>query len=425
MKWSILATVLILLAGSLFSWQQQREVRCLEEVVHVLSLEAEALGITSEDLLISNRVSRQRENRSERVGLFLEKLIEFTKKQEEWEDESSEDMQEEMMFLEELVKLSAMDLKELLLQMLNRNDLKDEGYFNWMIYVFSKMLVDDSPRSVLELFSQTGDARLTNDGIYRDLLPQALGKLAAEDPQAAFAWMKENEERFPEMSENEQKISLLETVAREDMTLALSLLDEIKVEEGLHEDFLGQLASSAGDVAAADAILTKMRGLGEGEEIDRLGSLADSPFFRDFAQATTWLEKVQPTEEEAAQIVSNMKFYQTEGDIVKWLDWIGEKMPEKAQQVAAQRYIGQWAQQDHRAVGAWLNEQKSGAMKSAAVASFAKTLAPHEPASAAEWAETLPEGKMRESALKDVYRSWSRIDEAAAGEFAEKHHLKR
>lgn len=429
MKWSIIVTVLILFAGSFFSWQQHTEVRRLEEVVQVLSIEAENLGTNSEELLSSNRVGHQREDRSARVRVFLGKLIDFAKLQKEMKDNPSPEFREQMMVvLGELAELSAMDLKELVTQMQSHEGMDDDTR-NGMLAFCVMMLINDSPRSALELLAQTDSALQKNRGMADNLLSTALGKWAAEDPQAALAWMRENEKRFPNLAKDDQKIKMIQVVAQSDMTLTLSLLDEVVLKDDNGESFR-RIVGMTSDAAGADAILAKWRSIDANDEKynvynSALQELGQSTFFNDFEKATAWFNESDLSEREASEVTLNIQYSNIKNDVGKWLNWMDAKLDEKSAKHTTKQMIPQWTNQDHRAVGEWLNEQKDGDMKNTAIESYAETLAPHEPAIAAEWVETLPEGKIRERALQGVYRRWAAQDEAAGKAFAEKHGLKK
>jgi len=87
-----------------------------------------------------------------------------------------------------------------------------------------------------------------------------------------------------------------------------------------------------------------------------------------------------------------------------------------------------WTEKDYQAAGTWLTQAADGPAKQAAVASYAKTVAPYEPETAAQWAITLPPGRTRIIALQTVYEKWPKNDPAAkeaAEAFAEKHGIMR
>ena len=87
-----------------------------------------------------------------------------------------------------------------------------------------------------------------------------------------------------------------------------------------------------------------------------------------------------------------------------------------------------WTEKDYQAAGTWLTQAADSPAKQAAVASYAKTVAPYDPETAVQWAVTLPPGRTRLIALQTIYQKWPKeepADKAAAEAFAEKHDIPR
>ena len=69
---------------------------------------------------------------------------------------------------------------------------------------------------------------------------------------------------------------------------------------------------------------------------------------------------------------------------------------------AVTRFSGIWTQTDHKSAGEWLADLPNGPTKVAAVAGFAKAVAPFEPDAAMEWAQTLPPGPARDTTIREI-----------------------
>jgi hypothetical protein len=139
--------------------------------------------------------------------------------------------------------------------------------------------------------------------------------------------------------------------------------------------------------------------------------------------SSAWLQSAALTQKETESLIDGMGWWQAKSDTGKWIDWMHGKLPEERFKPKVQEMIGNWARQDHKAAGEWINASKDAPVREAAAGTYAITVAPYEPDSAAQWAETLPAGKDRDEAFKTIHSEWKKKDQEAAAEFAKKHGL--
>ena len=140
-----------------------------------------------------------------------------------------------------------------------------------------------------------------------------------------------------------------------------------------------------------------------------------------YAATTAWLAAAKPSPGECEFIADGLFYNNTKADSGKWLEWMGQNLPPDQLHNRITPLMKAWTTQDYRAAGEWLAATPDSATKPAAVASYAMTVAPYEPATAAQWAETLPADSKREELLHQIHYDWKIRDPAAAAVFAKKH----
>ncbi|MGE9267921.1 MAG: hypothetical protein ACQKBY_07470 [Verrucomicrobiales bacterium] len=413
MKWSLGVSLVLLVLGAFWLGRQGREVTELREKLVLLGDRAVVLGTSAEDLLASGRVSRPRDDREARVRRLVDDLFDLAKRQEEMGLAGGEvDPEATGRLLRDLAGLSAMDLQELVRQLRDRDEVGAEMR-NGMLMMCLMMLAQDSPQSALVLLEEGAGDLGDETMLSQFLLPQVLGRMAMEDPVAAVAWLKANGEKFEGLDEKQLGRNILQSTAREDVLLALSLVEDLGVKR---EEGLQMIGNQVRDVAGAEALL---RAGGDGGLRERIiADLAGSALAGDFEKTSAWLQEGGLSKAEVGLFAEGLNYYRTQGETQQWLEWMGGNLEQEDLAGNVEHLLGDWAEEDYGAAGEWLEGLEKGSLREAAAGTYATKLAPHFPEKAAKWVEEVPAGKARESLAKVIYQQWRQSDERAAAAFA-------
>ena len=152
-------------------------------------------------------------------------------------------------------------------------------------------------------------------------------------------------------------------------------------------------------------------------------SLLRNSFYDGFENATRWIENAGFSQQELESFANLVHFISPE-DCGKYLDWLLRTVPtEKIASHAVPQHFFDWVTADYQAAGRWLEAAPEGPAKTAAIATYARTLSPYHPETAAQWAITLPPGEARDEILRQIHQSWLKADPAGASAFAKTHGL--
>jgi hypothetical protein len=433
MKISLLIAALILIGTSFFGWSGQQRLTAAREDHARLVEEAERLGIDAAEGASGSVQSVHAKSRRDEGGdktaeakAFAAKLVAFAKEMEEMQKSGTqpdESMQKRIFeILDGMLALDGSQLKILVAELRVAPGLNDEmrtGILGFAVM----MLANDHPAAALALFTESSEL-MKDAGSSRHVISSALARWAQDDPMAALEWIRKNSKEHPDLVTDQTKRSVLAGAARQDPGLAFSLLGELDAKDrtmavhGIAESAttseqrkavlmsLREHMKTLGPDAAASLSASTLNALGQG--VSQEGHEA----------ALAWLEGAGLSPEEKAAFAQGVQPWQAKGETGKWIEWMSKELPAEQTTQRVTLFMNQWARDDFKAAGQWLNNFQDGAAKDAAVKSYADTVAPYEPASAAEWALTLPEGQERKDLLTKIHGEWKSKDEAAAAEFA-------
>jgi hypothetical protein len=434
MKVSLLSAALILIAASFFGWQGHARLVDAREDHGRLVAEAEAMGLDASGTAngADGKAAQTKTRRDDPgdkaavVKAFSAKLVAFAKEMEAMQKEGKqpdEDMQKRMFeVLEVMLSLDAAQLKLLVAEIRGTTDLSDEmrtGILGFAVM----MLANDHPAAALAIFTESGDL-MKETGSSQHVISSAVARLAQEDPMAALDWIRKNSKEHPEMVTDQTKRGVLAGAARQDPKLAFSLIAELGFEDGSRA--VGSIVETATTTEQRKAVLAAMR-----DHAKTLGPEAAAAITKETLKelgqglsrqghdgTVAWLKESGLSPEETADFAEGVQPWQTKSETGKWIGWLAENVPGDKMEIRVTLFMNQWARDDYKAAGLWLNDFKDGPAKDAAVKSYADSVAPYEPASAAEWALTLPEGEERKKLLISIHDQWKSKDAEAAAEFA-------
>ncbi len=417
MKFSLLAAALILAVASFFGWQDHRKLAAVRESHGRLFEEARALGLPTDGLVKDGKAvlpaKTGREDHSNR-GVdpkeFAVRLAAFALKMEAAEKSGTpqgEDFQQEIFgLLDEMHRLDPAELKVLIGELRANGELTGEMRRNIVGFAIS-MLANDHPASALAIFTESADL-FGDKGGGKHVLGGALSKWASQDPDAALEWVRANSAAHPDLVTEETKRDLIGGAAKQDPRLAFKLIGELGLEEV--GDAGQEIARSASTPGERDAIVSALRDhLATGDEDDAaelrfptLQALAEGAMKDGFEDATAWIDGAGLDVNGLATITNGIAYWRTGDDTGKWIEWMAGNPLNGAWESKAGELMDQWTRNDYKAAGLWLSEAADGPAKEAAVKSYAKTVAPYDPAAAVQWANTLPAGKDRDDLLEAI-----------------------
>jgi hypothetical protein len=434
MKLSLSTAVLILAIAAGFGWQDHHRLADSRERHGKLVAEATSLGISidRDHPAQTARAPRSQENRAGRRKLTASECIAFAKGMKEAKDKQGgsfdEAMRGRMMeFLDGLAALSAAELKTIFTAIHAASDLDDEGRDQLASFI-TQALINQHPQAALAFFTESSYPVIEKN---RRHLSTALKRLAKDDPIAAIEWVRTHGEKFPEPVDDDTKRNLLSRVAVQDPKLAFQLIDELGFENrswAVSEIVRAAKAPEerSATLIAFRAYLSTPEGKRASDETRPFSSFAYSA--KDgFESATSWIAASHLSPKELDDLAWGLPNEVKPAETGRWIEWIGQTLPDKAD-ITIDTMMERWTEKDYQAAGTWLTQAADGPAKQAAVASYAKNVAPYEPEIAAQWAVTLPPGRTRHIALQSVYEKWPKNDPAAkeaAEAFAEKHGIMR
>jgi hypothetical protein len=233
------------------------------------------------------------------------------------------------------------------------------------------------------------------------VVTMALGKWAEKDPIAAMEWVKKNSEKYPDVISDQTKTAILAGAAKQDPKLALGMVKDLGVKE--ERQVAEGLARAARTPEERSALLQTLRSEKEGELSERtLNSLGGQLTNEGFEESQAWISSSKLSEKETEAIAQGISTWQAGADAGKWLEWMDGKVPEDTLKRKTDELVRQWTVSDYKAAGEWIGTLDEGTAKTAAIKTYANTVAPYEPEAARQWANSLPAGKERDELLKAI-----------------------
>ncbi len=134
-----------------------------------------------------------------------------------------------------------------------------------------------------------------------------------------------------------------------------------------------------------------------------------------FESAAAWFDGAGLDEAEAKAFTDGIHPWQTGADTGKWIEWMATKVPAESLDTKVPQLMEHWTRTDYQAAGVWLSGAAEGPGKQAAVESYARTVAPYDPAAAEQWARTLPAGPDRDELLEEIVKAARKAEADPAG----------
>jgi hypothetical protein len=410
MKASLFLSLLILAAGGLLGWKQHRQLATVRETHRLVVEEARTLGLTPDALLKAGKppqpTKSTRDDPQAKINeakSFAKELIDFAKKMKEFEksgEQPDENLQKQIMqTIARFMELTPAQIKVVVAEMKASPDLDDKMRGD-MIDFSIMMLANEQPEAAIALYTESSDLK-DRRGTGSHVVTMALGKWAEKDPVAALEWVKNNSEKHSDVISDQTKTAILAGAAKQDPKLALGMVTDL----GVKEDHLvaQSLARSARTPEERSALLQTLRSETKGELSERtLNSLGGTLTSEGFESSQAWLASAKLSEKETEAIAQGISSWQSGAETGKWLEWMDGKVSEDTLKRKTDELVRQWTSNDYKAAGEWIGTLSDGTTKTAAIKTYANTVAPYEPEAARQWANSLPAGKERDQLLENI-----------------------
>ena len=429
MKISLAFAALIVAGFVALGWPQQAAVNRLRDEHAALAAEAAALGLATDAAAGQTRrrsAARVHLDREAEAKTLATDLIKLNKeiKANTSDGPDANTLERTSGILDRLYRLDAGQVRIVLAELRNSTEIDDDFRRNVIRFAITS-LADSHPESAVAIFAEAQDLLKEQGYAARDVIGKVLGAWAAKDPMAALAWIRKNRTVYPEwLAEDDTKRDLIAGAARHDPKAAFQLIAELDMKDKSLATM--QVVRTATTPDAQCAMLTCLRELanrpgGSQDLAAAYGALAGRMAEQSYDTTAAWLAAAKPSPAECESIARFVSYDKTQADSGKWLEWMGRNLPPDKLNDRIAPLMSDWTNEDHRAAGDWLATTPDSAAKRAAVASYAITVSPYEPAVAAEWAESLPVDSKREELLQQIHHDWLQRDPAAAAAFAKKH----
>jgi hypothetical protein len=252
-----------------------------------------------------------------------------------------------------------------------------------------------------------------------------------KNPDAAVAWLKENEGKRSGIVNDDTKSALIAAIAETDPGRAFALLSELSLDMAWqYTEFITYSAKTPELRAAA---LKALRGYvasldaGEGEETgERRGyyGLGVSLWSQGYSEATDWLEGAKLSQRELDLLSEGLTHNTIRSDHSKWFAWMSRNLSGAVAMDRISGLVNRWTELDYEAAGKWLaGAPNDDFVKPLAVQGYVEAVARFEPENAEQWALTLPDTGARDSLFARILRDWPANDVRGRTAFALRHGL--
>lgn len=195
MKAPLVLTVIILICGSLWNWQEHKRLTVLRAQHAQILREAETLGVpadASKPFSPTRSALRHKDDSKQIAKEFSDKLVAFAKEMKEMErngKQPDEATQKRILeFVDNFFSLNGEELKLLVADLKGRSDM-DEDMKKEIVGFSIMMLAQQHPETALAIFTESSDL-LKDNPMSQHVLTTALAQWAKDSPTAAMEWIK-------------------------------------------------------------------------------------------------------------------------------------------------------------------------------------------------------------------------------------------
>lgn len=417
MKASLVLTLIALAGAGLLGWRGHTRMEAAQETRRTLERKAQSHKIPTDG---STSLTRQATPRPEiNVKSLVEELMANRGAGKEHALEKSG---------RALALLDEKGMRDFVASL--QASALDEASKGKLVLILMKVALSDRPRAALSLFDIFRSAGgKTDPKVSAKLVPDALRKLAAGDPDDALDWLGEKDEIYQETLTAPVKLEILMAAAASDPQQAFRAIPAVGFDEP--QDAVCAIMRSGNSPAQRLATIAALREhlatmpderLKKERSDAAMTHLALSAVYGGEDVARQWLAaaKLTPAEMEAfsKEIAAKVVI---PSEIGSWVECLAAAGAETFPGQPVHKMMQYWTQHDYRAAGEWLLTTPEGPAKQASIRAYAETVAKYDPEVAEQWAMTLPAGKDRDATLAKIHEKWPEEDTTGKSGFAARH----
>ena len=252
-----------------------------------------------------------------------------------------------------------------------------------------------------------------------EALKAIMSSWSKDEPEAAFAWYKNQEENDVIKGVYGAEVRSLNTIfkglADRDLETALERLSEVNITGYKGSMAAYGISSSLSEKEEFELFFDKTKDLGNQQvRTTALRSWAN----KNPEEAAAWssaLEDEKQRQASSIQVFSN--WVGQDGD--KAVSWYMENSTKKPEDTVVD-VVQSWTRQDPEAAGKWL-ESQGLEENQRAVDRFVNQSSWSNPGVAADYVDYIKDDKKRQQKVKSIYRNWARQDKEKADDFLNRY----
>ena len=250
-----------------------------------------------------------------------------------------------------------------------------------------------------------------------EALKAIMSSWSKDEPEAAFAWYKTQEENDVIKGVYGAEVRSLNTIFKglADLETALERLSEVNITGYKGSMAAYGISSSLSEKEEFELFFDKTKDLGNQQvRTTALRSWAN----KNPEEAAAWssaLEDEKQRQASSIQVFSN--WVGQDGD--KAVSWYMENSTKKPEDTVVD-VVQSWTRQDPAAAGKWL-EAQGLEENQRAVDRFVNQSSWSNPGVAADYVDYIKDDKKRQQKVKSIYRNWARQDKEKADAFINKY----
>ena len=439
-KWSLLLSVAILLAGYLLilkpkSSQAHRDSAASVRNPNSTSKSAEAPASRKQ-------VDATPKPKAPKVEMAMVTAVaaESAACRAQGRNKNPEERQHQMDLEKKIRALDPDQLETFIAEILACAELSVEEKQWWVSRAIGSLGQADPDRGLAAL--EHNLELLKNSPIVQDTARHMLMPMVSKNPDKAFAKMDEILGRFPSLDRKTMTLNLMMGVSPKPVDEALRLIGT-RVEPFGRTDVKRSLVQVSSQCQTAQdwlSVLTYSKNYKDPQPAPNqpirlfdeiLLSFSATLKNNDYDTAQQWMQAVHLERGEYLKLGSMVARNCRPDDCEKWLAWLGRERPlppepevEKNQWYDLVRgTAGIWIRKDTGTFGQWVDQQAAGDFKDMCIVQFAHEIAKDHPDTAAGWVQQMQNDENRRFMFKEILRKGNFASTADAEAFAKRYEI--
>lgn len=272
------------------------------------------------------------------------------------------------------------------------------------------VMLDTDPRKLIDALINSSVPELPVHPKF-SALREALKSCAEKDPFGMADWMIANSSEYPEMLDNEQKLSLLSGISKANPGLALQTISKLDMSDDRYirsaiDDIFGKWDDTEPPIKKLEAIRTFRKSMGDRNIY--YGSSYSAILFEfdddqeKFPKIINLMESANLSQDELEIIAGQLRFHIDEQNAADWISWVNNQpISEASRTKSIESIMQRWAREFPQDASNWMKMNGDIGLKKTALPELINALKnDYEDINA--FIETLPSGELRNYAEQYV-----------------------